>query len=413
MQSQSTTRRTKVKNHPGVYYRDTPAGRRYEITFVDELGRRRWSVVDGNLAAADAAREEKRRRRRDGETVQPDKVRLCDFAASWLDGQAQLKASTRALYGHRIARQLLPTLGRLYVHEIRKDDVTGLIARLTREGLSPYTVRGVVMLLGAMLTDALDRGMVRANVVSQLKDKEKPKRGNREMRILSAAEIPRVIAAADDRYRVLIATAVFTGLRQGELLGLRWQDVDLDEARLRVRHQLDRNGRLSAPKTDTSKRTVTLFPSLVEMLREHRREALARGHASPESFVFASEVGTPLHFRNVGRRGLDTALARAGIDGTPKLRFHDLRHTFASLLIAQGATILWVSRQMGHSKPSITLDVYGHLFQAEEHEQRHSDRMEAAFGTVLETTGGDRRGEASGAEDGIAAPVLKLATRGD
>ncbi len=377
------SRRTRVKNRPGIWYRDTPRGRRYEVTYLDETGRRRWTTVDGNLESAQAALDEKRRRRRDGERVAPEKVRLSEFAVSWLEAQAQLRPRTRELYRARIERHVLPKLGRLYVHEIRVEDVTALIAALSAQGLSPYTIRGVVMLVGSMLGTALERGLVRFNPVSRLKRKEMPKPTKREMRILSDVEIPRMIAAADDTHRALLAAAVFTGLRQGELLGLTWADVDLDAGLVRVRRQLDRDGTRTEPKTANARREVEMFPALVRMLREHRRLALARGHASPEHPVFASSVGTPLHFRNVGRRGLDAAMKAAGIAGEPRLRFHDLRHTFASVLISQGNDVVFVSRQMGHASPSITLDVYGHLFRRAEHGQRMRDRMEATFGKVL------------------------------
>jgi integrase len=129
------------------------------------------------------------------------------------------------------------------------------------------------------------------------------------------------------------------------------------------------------------------MPSLVRILREHKERAFAAGVARPEHFVFASLAGGPLHYRNVVRRGLDKAVETAGLaeGGKPKLRWHDLRHTAASLLISEGLNVAFVSRQLGHADPSITLKVYARLFDAAEHAQRASDALEASFGSILAT----------------------------
>jgi hypothetical protein len=141
-------RRTKVAKHPGIYYRATPRGRRYETTFLDENAERRWKTIDGNLEAADAALEERKRRRRAGEPVAPGKVRLAEFASTWLASQQQLRPRTRELYESRLRLHVLPRLGRLFVHELREDDLLGLIAAMQAAGLSPYTIRGTLAPLG-------------------------------------------------------------------------------------------------------------------------------------------------------------------------------------------------------------------------------------------------------------------------
>ena len=130
---------------------------------------------------------------------------------------------------------------------------------------------------------------------------------------------------------------------------------------------------------------MLLIPSLARILREHKARAFAVGRAKPEDFVFASSTGTPLHYRNVVRRGLDKAVEAAGLgaDGRAKLRWHELRHTFASLLIAQGLNVVYVSRQLGHASPDTTLREYSHLFDQAEHGQRASAALEASFGAML------------------------------
>jgi integrase len=411
----TTARRTKVAKHPGIYYRVGADGKRkYEVTFVDEFGRRRWQAVDGNLEAAQAALDERRRRKRSGEPVAPGKVRLAEFAEAWLAGQTNLRPGTRKLYRIQLDSHILPRLGRLHLHEIREDDITGLIAemgegwayRKTKDGevvkvqrkekdadgveqvhgYSPYTIRAALVPLTRMLNTAVRRGQIPANPILRLERGERPKIEQREMRVLGTDEIGLLLARADDAYRPLLATAVFTGLRQGELLGVTWGDLDLDAGLVRVRCQLDRDGRRVAPKTATAIRDVELMPALAAILRAHKEQAFAVGQAKPGDFVFRSQAGTPMHYRNIVRRGLDPAMEAAGLagEGRPRLRWHDLRHCFASILISQGHDVVFVSRQCGHASTSVTLNLYAHLFDRARHAQRMRDGLEDAFGSMVE-----------------------------
>lgn len=201
-----------------------------------------------------------------------------------------------------------------------------------------------------------------------------------EFPVLDVAAIGRLIAATPKRYRCLVAVSVLTGLRQSEALGLRWRDVDVKAGTISVSRQLDRAGSLVELKTDAARRTVPIPPSLVRMLRAHKAEAFERGRAGGEDFVFASETGRPLGHRNVGRRGLDKATAATNL---PRLRWHDLRHLTASVLIGEGAPPSYVATVLGHASPAITLSIYAHVFAEAEHAERTRDRMEAAFGKVL------------------------------
>ena len=126
------------------------------------------------------------------------------------------------------------------------------------------------------------------------------------------------------------------------------------------------------------------MPSLATLLREHK---LGSAYSSPADPVFVTRTGRPLYYRNL-IRGLRLALTKAGLDGDgqPRLRFHDLRHTYASLLIAQGLNIAFIGNQLGHASPSFTLHVYGGLFDRAEHASRARDRLEAAFGEMLTAT---------------------------
>jgi integrase len=180
----------------------------------------------------------------------------------------------------------------------------------------------------------------------------------------------KLIESALPGYRTIIATAVTSGMRLSELLGLRWQDVDVEQGLIRVRHQLsratrDQPARLLALKTEAGERVIDeLGDELMPLLRKHREEAFRLGHAKPEDYVFATLTGAPMYCRNVSERGLGKAADRAGLNpaGVPKLGMHDLRHTAISHWVAGGLDVVTVQRRAGHARPSITLDLYSHEF---------------------------------------------------
>jgi integrase len=211
-----------------------------------------------------------------------------------------------------------------------------------------------------------------------LERNERPQIIRREKRILRAEEIAALLRATPRLYLPIIATAIFTGLRLSELLGLVWGDVDLESGLLYVRRQLDRSGNYTEPKTRWSLRTVGLAPSLVRLLAEHKR---ASNFNEPTDSVFATGTGRPMYYRNVTGRGLAAAVARAQLNKPhqPRLRFHDLRHTYTSLLIAQGINVIYVSRQLGHAYPGFTLNTYGGLFERAEHADLAAKGIEAVF----------------------------------
>ncbi len=176
--------------------------------------------------------------------------------------------------------------------------------------------------------------------------------------------------AKEDHFEALYVLAVTTGLRQGELLGLSWEDVDLDSGVLRVRRTLQALGfpkgapaTLTEPKTPRSRRSVKLTAMAVEALKEHRQrqdeERQVAGDAwKDRGLVFPTQVGTPVNYANLNHRSFKPLLKRAGL---PNIRFHDLRHTCATLLLSKGVHPKIVSDVLGHASVAITLDTYSHV----------------------------------------------------
>lgn len=390
----------RVKVERGIYHRARAGGRRvYEICFQDSEGRVRWQTVRGGLREARQQRADVLSKLGRGERIGSARLTFDEVAEAWLahkDALGRLRPRTRERYAQVLNHHLKPRIGSRRAGQLTADDVVALMAAMRTAGSAEATIRKAVTLLGTILAHAVRRGWVASNPVRELERDERPSVATREMRALARVEIPRLLAAAPPTYRSLLAAAVFTGLRFGELLGLTWADLDFDAQVVRVRMQIDRwkqgeAPRRVEPKTPQAVRDVVLMPTLAALLREHKERAFARGQARPEDLVFSSARGTPLHQRNVVRRGLDPAVAEAGLadDGRPSLRFHDLRHTFASLLIAEGLNVVFVSRQLGHADPAITLRVYAHLFDQAEHAQRARDALEAGFGKLMESSAGN------------------------
>jgi integrase len=217
---------------------------------------------------------------------------------------------------------------------------------------------------------------------------EKPRAKNQtKARILDIDDVKLLIEKAPANYRALLATAVFSGMRQSELLGLRWCDVDFAENVIHIEHQLSRASRVKPAellplKTDAAERTIDLAPPLASVLREHK---LASKHSRDEDYVFCSEIGSPLYYRNVTRRGLEKAADAAKLnadEAKPRLSFHDLRHTAITHLIRSGADVAQVQRFAGHSKPSITLDIYVGEFEGRQQNDA-GQRLAALYADVL------------------------------
>lgn len=256
--------------------------------------------------------------------------------------------------------------------------------------------------ISRVLSLAVRRGYVSDNPLRLLQPEELPKgKAKDDPRVLDRDEIERLLEAATDLYRLALATKVFSGLRAMELLGLSWRSVDLEGGVMHVHHQLTRASKGNPPrlvelKTAAARRDVVLLPELAELLREHRRRAFRLGLAGWSDYVFATSEGTPLGYRNLAQRGLTKAADRAGLnnDGQSRLTLHDLRHTFGSHLVRHGADVVTVSRQMGHARPSITLDIYSHEFSAVQHREIVASKLTDAFSGIVvglnERKGDDR-----------------------
>ena len=281
-------KRHKTKR-PGVFYREVADGRRrYVVTYRDSDGAQRWRNVEGGMAEAEATLDDLRGRKRRGERIAPTKATVREAGDAWLAGQSRLREGTRALYGGNLDRHVYPALGKRRVSAVTEDDVLALIASLRADGKAENTIRNVLRPLSGLLAYAVRRGQLAANPVARLERSERPSPGQAEKRVLDSGEVVRLLDAASETYRPLIVSAVYTGMRQSELLGLTWADVDFDGGFLRVRRQLSRTGERVEVKTRQAVRGVVLMAELARVLREHKAKS---AHSLDGDLVFATRDG--------------------------------------------------------------------------------------------------------------------------
>jgi integrase len=295
------------------------------------------------------------------------KQTVVQFLSRWLDESVttSVRPRTATRYRELVELHILPTLGRTSLTKLTPQDLRQLYAAKLAEGLAPRTVGHIHRVLHHALGQALRWDLVARNVCDAV---DPPRVTRTEIRALNPDEARHFLAAAvDDPLEALYVLALTTGMRQGELLGLKWQDIDLDNGALQVRRTIGRvrgQGFVeSEPKSAKGRRHIALAPSTTNALRRHRErqfaERLTAGMVvGGESFVFCNGLGRPIEPQNLLYRSFHKLLQRADL---PRMRFHDLRHSAASLLLSMGIHPKVVQELLGHSQISLTLDTYSHV----------------------------------------------------
>jgi integrase len=325
-----------------------------------------------------------------GESPAGDRLTVARFLDEWLAASASsLRPRTLEGYASHVAIYIKPMLGATPLAKLTPGHVQTMLAELERHGrpgnverrpLSAQTVAHVRATLRRALGQAERWGYVTRNV-AKLTDAPRIRRV--DVHPLAGVELRRFLdATREDRVWPLYVVAIATGMRQGELLGLRWSEVDLEAATLRVSATLQRlQGRpvLVEPKTSRSRRTIPLARIAVDALRDQRRRQLADrllagSRWSDElGLVFTTSIGMPHRPDAVTHRFQD-ALHAAGL---PRQRFHDLRHAAASLLLAHGVSARVLMETLGHSTISVTMNTYAHVMPALQRDA--ADRMDDAL----------------------------------
>lgn len=334
-----------------------PDGRQHSRTFRRKVDAERWLRT-----------EESRGDR--GEWVDPaaGQVTFAEWSETWLEG-LDLKPATRANYTSNLSSRVLPTFGSTRLAGITPAAVRAWQTRLRDEGLSAASIRQARQVLSAALDVAVADGLIVRNPAASVKP---PKVRPRRQQFLTAKQVETLAEACEDRKPGAGAVVFFlawSGLRWGEAVALRWENVDIDRRRVEVAASATEvSGRLEwgSPKTH-EKRAVILPMFVIDRLGSPGR---------PSSLVFSAPRGGPLRNSNFRRSVWDPAVNASGMPAD--LVPHDLRDTAASLMIASGASIKAIQRALGHASAAMTLDTYGGLF--EDDLEDLADRMQERYG---------------------------------
>ncbi len=363
-------------NAEGSIFQRTADGLWVAAVTVD--GRRR--VAYGRTRELAAAKlQQLQQEARAGLPAVDQRATVGTYLTRWLsEVTPRLRPSTAARYAGLVRGQLIPNLGRIKLHQLQPSDVRAMMASVQRDGLSPRTAGHCRAVLRAALADAERDNFVHRNAA---KLADAPHLAPPQPVVLSPDQVRSVLdACTDPSLRRLAVVGITTGLRMGEQLGLRWQDVEQEHHCLYVRTTLQRIGgiySLGEPKSATSRRIVALPEAALEALHEEKRDqavarlaAGGRWHQPIADLCFTTAAGAPRSGTSVTHLFQD-ALARAGL---PRLRWHDLRAAHGALLLAGGTDISVVSRRLGHSSVALTSRHYGGV--ADQLQQEAASRLD-------------------------------------
>jgi len=287
------------------------------------------------------------------------KVTFRKFAELWLTSYAKIKTkpSTLRSYQSIINNHLIPNFGDFLLTDITAGMLQRYVAKRL-EKVKPKTVVNELVPLKEMLKHAVRWGYLKVNPAEHV---ERPRIEKEEIQIPTPEEIRLFLDNVTPKYRPFFLTAILTGMRRGELLGLQWGDIDWSHSQIYVRRSLWK-GQFVTPKSKRSIRRIDMSPTLVRELKKHKLAC----PVSELDLVFCNSKGKPLEPDNLVKRQFLPALRRAKLR---RMRFHDLRHTNVALRIEQGQNIKYIQNQLGHASIQTTLDRYGHLIKEVNAEQ--------------------------------------------
>jgi integrase len=368
----------------------------YRAEVWSRRDRKRIRRTFRSLAAAKAWRSDALAEVRRGQLRAGRGVTLGQAAAEWLaaaEGGAVTNRSgdrykPSALRGYRtsLEKRILPALGRSRLSEVDRRTIQRLVAQLIAEGHDPSTVRNTIVPLRAIFRYAVAHGDVSVNPTTGL---HLPAVRSKRDHIVSPADAHALLAALGPQDRPLWATALFTGLRRGELMALRWRDVDFERGLIRVERSWDVKAGPVLPKSRAGRRVVPLPKALRPYLKWQAKRS--RG-ASYDALVFGRTETVPFDPGTIRKRA-NRAWNTAGLVG---LGLHECRHTYASMMIAAGANLKALSTYLGHSSITITMDRYGHLMPGNESEAAELFDRYLARGAVM--------GQSCSASSGVDRP---------
>lgn len=335
---------------------------RWCVDFYDQHGKRRLKVMPKGATKNQAMDrlEEIRKQVANGVFLTVKKIpTFNEIADEWLEHKKRdVREHTWDAYECHTRRNLKPHFGGMKITGITFEVVEKFMGRENERGASIPHLKKSLIILGSIMKYAIRKRLIDSNPLDVV---EKPKGRSRykssdEMDVFRPDEIRLFLDNVEgQKYETFFTLAIMSGARQGELIGVQWSDIDWYNSQIHIKRTYQ-HGRFYEPKSTTSKRKIDLGPTVIKKLKEWKIACM------PNDFdlVFPSDIGTPMDNNNLVRRHYEPALRRAGLR---RIKFHCLRHTFASLLIDQGEHPKYIQSQMGHSSINVTMDTYGHLMK--------------------------------------------------
>jgi len=350
-----------------------------------------YETVRGKRADAERKLTDLLKSLDDRTLVDKSNVTVAEFLDRWDRDWAvdNLSPKTVERFRELIRLHIKPRIGAVKLQELKPADLAEFYATLSREGrirggkLSPATIGQIHRIAHRAFGHAVAWAAVRTNVAAVARP---PKKIAEEVQILTAEQVDAVLTETVGLpLHPIIVVALGTGARRGEIMALRWRDIDFDAGRARIERSLEQTKaglRFKSPKTKYGRRNIALPASVITEFRsvwkaqQELRLALGMGKAAPDDLVFATPEGEPRKPDDISREWRQLVASRK----LPKVTFHSLRHTHVSQLIAKGMDIMTISRRIGHSSPVVTLGVYGHLF--DNGDAKAASAIEASFGKL-------------------------------
>ena len=361
-----------------IHVRQLKRGKQYAIVYdispeIQPDGsykrKQKWqNAVPNTRKAAEKLLAKRLQELHTNDFIEPSGLLFSDFVDKWVEKYArgQVKPGTLVDYESYFRLHLLPIFGNISLRTIKAEDIHGFKSAKLAEGLSAQTVKHLLRLIRQILQHAVDWNYLRENPANKVKFPSVPRY---EMDCLDPEEVDAFLNALPERYQTFFEIAITTGLRMGELLAMKWCNIDWKRELYFVRESLARSkggykGGLATPKTTHSAQSVEITTNCIRLLKKHEKkqaeEKLRVGETYlDQGLIFATTTGTPLNSSNIVNRQFHKGLEAAGLR---RIRFHDLRHTCASLLINQGVNPKYIQRQLRHSSINTTFDRYGHLY---------------------------------------------------
>jgi integrase len=291
---------------------------------------------------------------------------VSEYMTRWLEDFAKANLASRTYHNYKlqIREHIVPALGKMKLSKLDTPNIQALYTAKLQAGLKPASIRYIHAVLHCALEKAIDLRLIARNPAASARP---PKIYQEEITPLDREQAHVLLEAAEgDRFECLYVLSLTCGLRMGESLGLKWSDIDFDAGTLRVHRQVQRvregGGLVFSEPKNASRRTIDLPQRALEALRSHRKrqiEQQLRAGAKWQDYdlVFTTTIGTAVDAQNVVNRHFKPMLSRAGL---PDIRWHDLRHTCATLLLSRGTHPTFVQKLLGHASVQLTLDRYSH-----------------------------------------------------